>query len=77
MTYAVFDIGAIVYWLAPTAPPWWAAGRPSATPAGDPEVRRMMVEYGEHFWGDGWGSLTVSWEATLSPRCPLCTSPHP
>jgi membrane-associated phospholipid phosphatase len=23
--------------------------------AGD--VRRMMVEYGEHFWGDGWGSL--------------------
>ncbi len=22
-----------------------------------PEVRRMMVEYGEHFWRDGWGSL--------------------
>src|SRR5271166_3635182 len=21
------------------------------------EVRRMMVEYGEHFWRDGWGSL--------------------
>src|SRR5262249_56597172 len=20
-------------------------------------VRRMMVEYGEHFWRDGWGSL--------------------
>ena len=26
MTYAVFDIGASVYWLAPTAPPWYAAG---------------------------------------------------
>ena len=25
MTYAVFDIGASVYWLAPTAPPWYAA----------------------------------------------------
>lgn len=25
MTYAVFDLGACVYWLLPTAPPWWAA----------------------------------------------------
>ena len=25
LTYAVFDIGASVYWLAPTAPPWYAA----------------------------------------------------
>ena len=24
MTYAVFDIGASVYWLLPTAPPWYA-----------------------------------------------------
>ena len=22
-----------------------------------PAVRRMMVEYGEHFWRDGWGPL--------------------
>jgi membrane-associated phospholipid phosphatase len=61
MTYAVFDLGAIAYWLAPTAPPWYAA-----TAAGrDDEfnhhrqivVRRMMVEYGEFFWKDGWGPL--------------------
>jgi membrane-associated phospholipid phosphatase len=57
MTYAVFDLGATVYWLAPTAPPWWAAGADERHGGGHPEVRRMMVEYGEHFWGDGWGSL--------------------
>ena len=33
--------------------PTAAAGRAS----GEPAVRRMMVEYGEIFWGDGWGSL--------------------
>jgi hypothetical protein len=57
LTYAVFDIGASVYWLAPTAPPWYAAeaGADGAEPA--PAVRRMMVEYGEVFWRDGWGSL--------------------
>jgi PAP2 superfamily protein len=58
MTYSVFNIGAVVYWLAPTAPPWYAAtlppapGRPPAS-----EVRRMMVEFGEDFWQDGWASL--------------------
>jgi membrane-associated phospholipid phosphatase len=57
MTYAVFDIGAAIYWLLPTAPPWYAAGAEERTAGGHPEVRRMMVEYGEHFWGDGWGSL--------------------
>lgn len=72
MTYAVFDIGAIVYWLAPTAPPWYAASaersrmadqerRWSKVPAPEavlaPEMRRMMVEYGEFFWRDGWGPL--------------------
>jgi hypothetical protein len=25
MTYAVFDLGAIFYWVIPTAPPWYAA----------------------------------------------------
>jgi membrane-associated phospholipid phosphatase len=58
MTYAVFDIGASIYWLAPTAPPWYAAsvaGRED--PHGERDVRRMMVEYGEHFWRDGWGPL--------------------
>jgi membrane-associated phospholipid phosphatase len=57
MTYAVFDIGASVYWLAPTAPPWYAASGQAGPAAGRPQVRRMMVEYGELFWKDGWGSL--------------------
>jgi membrane-associated phospholipid phosphatase len=83
MTYAVFDLGAIVYWLAPTAPPWYAAtveqrvanggdrasalaalaageadpGRRRPRPEEQPAVRRMMVEYGESFWQDGWGPL--------------------
>jgi membrane-associated phospholipid phosphatase len=57
MTYAVFDIGASVYWLAPTAPPWYAASAAAQGGVGKPAVRRMMVEYGEHFWRDGWGSL--------------------
>jgi membrane-associated phospholipid phosphatase len=58
MTYAVFNIGAVVYWLAPTAPPWYAAQQ-SAQDGGEPlgEVRRMMVEYGQDFWKDGWSSL--------------------
>jgi len=57
MTYAVFDLGASCYWLAPTAPPWYPrSGAPAGTTA-VPEVRRMMVEYGELFWQDGWGPL--------------------
>lgn len=58
MTYAVFDLGACVYWLLPTAPPWFAAleaGRSEID--GELVVRRMMVEYGEFFWKDGWGPL--------------------
>jgi membrane-associated phospholipid phosphatase len=57
MTYAVFDIGATVYWLAPTAPPWYAGSAGAEGAAARPRVRRMMVEYGEMFWRDGWGSL--------------------
>lgn len=64
MTYAVFDIGASFYWVVPTAPPWYAAqaGRDGARfehggGAGEVAVRRMMVEFGEDFWKDGWGSL--------------------
>jgi membrane-associated phospholipid phosphatase len=56
VTYAVFDVGASFYWLAPTAPPWFAAMR-AGEAAGEPHVRRMMVEYGEHFWQDRWGPL--------------------
>ena len=72
MTYAVFDIGAMIYWILPTAPPWYAAahegheghfdGPPRASVApndasDEVAVRRMMVEYGEFFWKDGWGPL--------------------
>jgi membrane-associated phospholipid phosphatase len=83
MTYAVFDLGASVYWVLPTAPPWYAAtvqGEVADAPdrgealaalaerVGDPgrhgadskailAVRRMMVEYGEHFWKERWGPL--------------------
>jgi membrane-associated phospholipid phosphatase len=57
MTYAVFDLGASVYWLAPTAPPWYAASVAGREDHGAGDVRRMMVEYGEHFWKDGWGPL--------------------
>jgi PAP2 superfamily len=56
MTYAVFDVGASFYWLIPTAPPWYTAEQgPDARDA--PEVRRMMVEFGEDFWRDRWGPL--------------------
>ena len=57
LMYATFDVGACFYWVLPTAPPWYAASE--AMPGGDgvPAVRRMMVEYGEHFWRDGWGPL--------------------
>jgi membrane-associated phospholipid phosphatase len=57
LTYAVFDIGAGVYWLVPTAPPWYAAAKASAEGESALVVRRMMVEYGEVFWKDRWGSL--------------------
>jgi membrane-associated phospholipid phosphatase len=53
LTYGVFNTGAIFYWLIPTAPPWYAAeSRAEAA-----QVRRMMVEFGEDFWGEGWESL--------------------
>jgi hypothetical protein len=47
---AVFDIGCAVYFLAPTAPPWWSSqeGRTGE------EVRRVMVEVGEETWGAAW-----------------------
>jgi hypothetical protein len=59
-TYSVFDLGAIFYWLIPTAPPWWAAKHGAlgpVQPGEAPRVRRMMIEYGEQYWGDRWGDL--------------------
>ncbi|MFL5884104.1 MAG: phosphatase PAP2 family protein [Thermoleophilaceae bacterium] len=49
---AVFDLGAAVYWLVPTAPPWWAAQKGRL-----PHVRRIMTEAGELFWGRAWPPL--------------------
>jgi membrane-associated phospholipid phosphatase len=57
MTYAVFDIGASFYWLAPTAPPWYATPAAPGGVGDELAVRRMMVEYGEQLFGDGWGPL--------------------
>jgi membrane-associated phospholipid phosphatase len=49
---ATFDIGCVVYWLVPTAPPWWAGQNGNMRP-----VRRIMVEAGEHYWGRLWRPL--------------------
>lgn len=58
MTYAVFDLGAVVYWLLPTAPPWYAATRGRLEDHHHHiRVRRMMIEYGEQFWKHRWGPL--------------------
>lgn len=59
MTYAVFDIGASVYWVLPTAPPWYSIEELGGGELGGGRspVRRMMVEYGAEFWKDGWGAL--------------------
>jgi membrane-associated phospholipid phosphatase len=55
--YAVFDIGAVFYWAVPTAPPWYAAQHGRLGGADVPRVRRMMIEYGEEFWGERWSAL--------------------
>ncbi len=62
--YAVFDLGAVFYWAIPTAPPWYAARHGRFGPAGSSaptaagiSVRRMMIEYGESFWGERWPDL--------------------
>jgi PAP2 superfamily protein len=55
--YATFDIGLIGYWAIPTAPPWYAAAKGLFDDGRTPEVRRMMVEYGEQFWKSGWSPL--------------------
>ena len=52
MMAATFDAGVIVYWLVPTAPPWWAGENGYLPP-----VRRIMVEAGTEFWGEFWQRL--------------------
>lgn len=55
--YAVFDLGAVFYWAVPTAPPWYAARHGRLNEDHRPHMRRMMIEYGEQFWGERWSSL--------------------
>ena len=55
--YGVFDGGAVFYWAIPTAPPWYAAARGRFEDGESLRVRRMMIEYGQQFWGDRWGAL--------------------
>ncbi|MEA2292689.1 MAG: hypothetical protein QOE86_328 [Solirubrobacteraceae bacterium] len=55
--YATFDLGLIGYWTVPTAPPWYAAQHGLMEDGKTPELRRMMVEYGEQFWKSGWTPL--------------------
>jgi len=55
--YAVFDLGAVFYWSSPTAPPWWAARHGYLGDGESTDARRMMIEYGEQFWGDRWAAL--------------------
>lgn len=50
---AVFDLGCVVYFAAPTAPPWWSSEQGLT----GEEVRRIMVEVGEPTWGRAWERL--------------------
>jgi membrane-associated phospholipid phosphatase len=55
MIYATFDLGVLVYWALPTAPPWFAASQ--GVIEADPALRRLMVEQGQAFWRDRWEPL--------------------
>jgi membrane-associated phospholipid phosphatase len=55
--YATFDLGLLGYWGVPTAPPWYAAAEGHMEDGLTPDLRRMMVEYGEQFWKSGWAPL--------------------
>jgi len=57
LVYATFDLGLVGYWAIPTAPPWYAAAQGLMEDGRTPELRRMMVEYGEQFWRSGWAPL--------------------
>ncbi|MEX1142017.1 MAG: phosphatase PAP2 family protein [Thermoleophilaceae bacterium] len=54
---ATFDLGLVVYWTVPTAPPWYAAETGRMEP-----VRRIMVECGEQCWKGLWRPLYSSLE---------------
>jgi hypothetical protein len=55
--YGVFNAGAAFYWAIPTAPPWYAAEKGRLEDGDALRLRRMMIEYGQQFWGERWGAL--------------------
>jgi hypothetical protein len=57
LLYGTFDLGLIGYWAVPTAPPWYAAAKGRMADGRTPELRRVMYEYGEQFWGSNWEPL--------------------
>jgi membrane-associated phospholipid phosphatase len=66
---ATYDLGCALYFLVPTAPPWWASEQgyldedvERVTDQVEREpvpgaVRRIMVDVGERFWGRAWPRL--------------------
>jgi membrane-associated phospholipid phosphatase len=50
---ATYDLGCVLYFAVPTAPPWWAAENGYA----GEEVRRLMVDVGKDVWGPAWPFL--------------------
>jgi membrane-associated phospholipid phosphatase len=66
---ATYDLGCALYFLVPTAPPWWASEQgylgedvEHVTEQVEREpvagaVRRIMVDVGERFWGRAWPRL--------------------
>lgn len=50
---AVFDLGCAAYFIAPTAPPWWASEQGLT----GEQVRRIMVEVGEETWKSAWPGM--------------------
>jgi len=59
---ATFDLGCTLYFLVPTAPPWWASENGylreviphESDHEVDETVQRVMVEFGEDLWGPSW-----------------------
>lgn len=50
---AVYQLGAALYAVVPTAPPWWASKQERT----DAPVRRLMAEVGEETWGRAWPKM--------------------
>ena len=50
---AVFDLGCVGYFAAPTAPPWWSSEQGLT----GEEVRRIMVGVGEETWRSAWPAM--------------------